>query len=208
MGKMHEKRFIILSAMLILLVSVGFVGNRLVSLPKDLETAADYINHEEQQMLQHDGEVLVDSLNLTSIPEKSGNESMLDAGLLVTSDEITENIDKDSYFGELRATLNMDRNEIISMLSGVIEETPDGNEKTNATQQKLKIIEYMEKENTMESLIENKGFADAFVVMTDTSVNVSVNKQELTKSDVAKILDIVMRETGRKADQIIIQPKF
>lgn len=208
MGKMHEKRFIILSAMLILLVSVGFVGNRLVSLPKDLETAADYINHEEQQMLQHDGEVLVDSLNLTSIPEKSGKESMLDAGLLVTSDEITENIDKDSYFGELRATLNMDRNEIISMLSGVIEETPDGNEKTNATQQKLKIIEYMEKENTMESLIENKGFADAFVVMTDTSVNVSVNKQELTKSDVAKILDIVMRETGRKADQIIIQPKF
>ncbi|MGI6752520.1 MAG: SpoIIIAH-like family protein [Anaerovoracaceae bacterium] len=210
MKKVYKKRLFILSGMVVLLVCVGFIGNRFGTPPANLETALDYVNYEEQQLLKHDGEVLVDSLNLTAISGGKNHEKEGDAktGLLVTSDEMTDLSDADSYFGELRATLNMDRNEIISMLSGVIEEAPDGAEKTNATKQKLKLIEYMEKENTIESLLENKGFIDAFVVITDTSVNVTVNKQELTKSDVAKILDIVVRETGRNPDQIVIQPKF
>lgn len=94
------------------------------------------------------------------------------------------------------------------MLTSVIEESDPGPEKDNATQQKLKIIEYMNTEKVIENLIENKGFAEAFVVMTDTSVNVTVNKEELTQSDVAKIMDVVIRETKRPADQIVIQNKF
>jgi hypothetical protein len=35
-----------------------------------------------------------------------------------------------------------------------------------------------------------------------------VKKEELTQSDVAKILDVVKRETGRAADQIVIQNKY
>ena len=73
---------------------------------------------------------------------------------------------------------------------------------------KLKIIEYMNTEKVIENLIVNKGFAEAFVVMTDTSVNVTVNKEELTQSDVAKIMDVVLRETKRPADQIVIQNKY
>jgi hypothetical protein len=91
----------------------------------------------------------------------------------------------------------------------VIEETKDGSqEKNDATQQKLKIIDYMNKEKVIENLIKNKGFADALVLMTDNSVNVTVAKQEITQSDVAKICDIVMRETGRDAGQIVIQSKY
>ena len=89
----------------------------------------------------------------------------------------------------------MDRNQVISMLTDVIAETKDGPEKNNATQQKLKIIDYMEKERTIENLIENKGFPETLVLMTDNSITVTVNKQEITQSDVAKICDIVMRET-------------
>ena len=44
--------------------------------------------------------------------------------------------------------------------------------------------------------------------MSDNAVNVTVNKQELTKSDVAKICDIIMRETGREASEIVIQSKY
>ena len=62
--------------------------------------------------------------------------------------------------------------------------------------------------NEMESLIENKGFTEALVVITDTSVNISVKKQDLSQSDVAKIMDIAIRETGRKAEEIVIQSKF
>ncbi len=66
----------------------------------------------------------------------------------------------------------------------------------------------MNRENEMENLIENKGFAEALVIITDTSVNISVKKQELSQADVAKIMDIAIRETGRKAEEIVIQSKF
>ncbi|HEY9758971.1 MAG TPA: SpoIIIAH-like family protein, partial [Oculatellaceae cyanobacterium] len=129
--------------------------------------------------------------------------------LIVTSDDLSELANADAYFEEVRATISMDRNQVISMLTDVIEESKDGSaEKNNATQQKLKIIDYMNKEKVIENLIKNKGFEDALVLMTDNSVNVTVNKQEITQSDVAKIYDIVMRETGRDASQIVIQSKY
>jgi len=132
----------------------------------------------------------------------------IDKSLIVTSDNLEELANADTYFEEVRATINMDRNQVISMLTDVIEETKDGPEKNNATQQKLKIINYMNTEKVVENLIKNKGFTDALVLITDNSVNVTVYKQEISQSDVAKICDIVIRETGRDASQIVIQSKY
>ena len=62
----------------------------------------------------HDGDVLVDSLN---VEEEKGEDQSSDSkdSELVTSDDVSENTD--TYFQELRATLDMDRNQIISMLT-------------------------------------------------------------------------------------------
>lgn len=207
--------------MLALLLCISVVNNRLTA-SEDLSASAGYVDYEVEQMQEHDGEVLVDSINVTELPGTSGGaadvstEGALSAetgagtsgAALRTSDEEDELQNSDAYFGEVRATINMDRSEVLSMLTDVIKETPDGPEKNNATEQKLKIIDYMNKEKVIENLIENKGFPEALVLITDSSVNVTVNKQELTKTDVAKICDIVMRETGKSADQIVIQSKF
>lgn len=126
----------------------------------------------------------------------------------VTSDDISELDNADTYFDEVRATLNMDRNQIISMLTDVIAEAESESEKDNAAAQKLKIIDYMDKEQLIEKLIDTKGLPSCLVLISDNAVNVTVNKQDLTQSDAAKICDIVMRETGRDAGQIVIQSKF
>jgi stage III sporulation protein AH len=225
--------------MLALIVAIGALNNRLNG-EKDLSASAGYTDYELEQMTLHDGDVLVDSLNVTGVPgtsseaavvdtaagaqdttEQTGAETgdateqtaaedgAIDSSMIVTSDDLSEATNADAYFQEVRATINTDRNQVISMLTDVIEESKDGSsEKNNATQQKLKIIDYMNKEKVIENLIKNKGFTDALVLMTDNSVNVTVNKQEITQSDVAKICDIVMRETGRDAGQIVIQSKY
>jgi hypothetical protein len=59
----------------------------------------------------------------------------------------------------------------------------------------------------VENLIKNKGFADALVLMT-TIRSMSCKQTGNHQSDVAKICDIVMRETGRNASQIVIQSKY
>ena len=93
------------------------------------------------------------------------------------------------------------------MLSDVMKESDNNVEKENATQQKLKIIGYMEKEKEIENLITTKGMPESLVLITDNAVNVTVNKAQLEQTDVAKICDIVIRETGRPASQIVIQSK-
>lgn len=237
-----KNKKIVLVTMLVLIVGIGVLNNKLNN-DQDLSASAGYTDYELEQMTLHDGDVLVDSLNVTEVPGTSSNSAVgtpdqadanepdgenavvdtiagadqttdsssaaLDASMIVVSDDISEVANADTYFEEARATINMDRNQVISMLTDVIEETKDGTaEKNNATQQKLKIIDYMNKEKVIENLIKNKGFTDALVLMTDNSINVTVNKQEITQSDVAKICDIVMRETGRDASQIVIQSKY
>ena len=57
-------------------------------------------------------------------------------------------------------------------------------------------------------MIESKNLPASFVLITESSVNVTVDKQELDTNTVAKICDIVMRETGLGADKIIIQSMY
>ena len=211
MKNVHRKRAVILTGVLALLVCVGVAANQQERDNLALEASEGYADYEKEQLAEHDGEILVDSISISS---KEGSSSEQENGKaenvseLVTSDDLESLKNTDTYYDEVRATINMDRNEILSMLTSVIEETKDGAEKDNATQQKLKIIEYMNKESEMENLIANKGFSNALVLMSDSTVTVTVNKQDLTQSDIAKITDIVMRETGRSADKIVIQSKF
>ncbi len=211
MNKSLRKKTLILLSMLVVVLAIGVINNRLAE--RDALTASeDYVNYEQEQIDEHDGEVLVDSVQLSAVPGTSPDENseapIEESAVVITSDDVAELESADAYFAEIRATMDMDRSEILSMLTTVIAESDAGPEKDNATQQKLRIIEYMNTEKVMESLIVNKGFAEAFVIMTDTSVNVTVNKEDLSQSDVAKIIDVVIRETGRSAEQVVIQHKY
>lgn len=150
----------------------------------------------------HDGDVLVDSLNISkdeTEPEKNETESV------ASDDGVENNIDK--TFAEERANITLDRNEVIAMLTNTIAQADNDSEKKNATEQKLKIIKYMDQEQIIEKLIKTKNLPESLVIITDNSVNVTVNTQELLRSDVAKIYDIVMRETNRDAEEIVVQNK-
>ena len=128
--------------------------------------------------------------NLRSQEVDNNKIPIHDGDVLVTSDDVTELEDSDAYFKELRATLDMDRNKLLSMME---------------EKEKAKLLEYMEQEKTIETLIMNKGLHESFVVITDTGVNVTVNTKELDQNTVTKICEIIMRQTGRKASEIVVQ---
>ena len=94
----------------------------------------------------------------------------------------------------MRAKLDLERNKLLSSLDSEAE--------------KKRITGYMEKELAVESLIKSKNLPLSYVVMTEGGVSVTVDKQELDTNTVAKICDIVMRETGLTADKIVIQSKY
>lgn len=215
MNKVSKKKKLVLFGLLGLVLCLAVV-NQSINKEQTLKTSAEYTNYEKQEMLEHDGDVLVDSLNIKTV---AGSDAVSGAGVsavsnssinseVVTSDDVSELSNTDTYFGEIRTTIDSDRNQVISMLTDVVAETESTVEKENATKQKLKIIGYMEKEKTIESLISAKALPECLVLLTDNAVNVTINKEQLDQADVAKICDIVIRETGRPANQIIIQSKI
>lgn len=127
-----------------------------------------------------------------------------DGDVLVTSDNVAEPENSDTYMQELRANLEMDRNKIISMLSDAEASASGTEEKKRASEEKMKILDYMEQETTIETLIKNKELPDTFVVISDNGINVTVNSEDLDQSTVSKICEIIIRQTGRNADEIVL----
>jgi len=133
----------------------------------------------------HDGDVLVDSLAVSE-----------------------ENAPAEGSFEEMRASLELERNKLIATLDSTINTSKNDAEKTNASKEKERILSTMETELAVESLIKSKNLPESYVVITENSVCVTVDKQELDTNTVAKICDIVMRETGKSADKIVVQSKY
>lgn len=164
----------------------------------------DHTKTASDEIPVHDGDVLVDSLNVKEEPEKSPDTRRSESEL-VTSDDVKELENTDTYFQELRATMDMDRNKVISMLTEAEASAATSQEKEAATKEKMQILKYMDQEQTVEALITNKGLPETFVVLTDNGVTATVNSKELDQEMVTKICDIIMRETGRKATEIVVQ---
>ena len=129
------------------------------------------------------------------VTSQMGNEIPVhDGDVLVDSLAVSEDADKEGTFEDMRAALDLERNKLLSSM--------------DSEQEKKRITGYMEKELSVESLIKSKNLPSSYVVITESCVTVTVDKQELDTNTVAKICDIVMRETGRTADKIVIQSKY
>lgn len=78
--------------------------------------------------------------------------------------------------------------------------------KEEAVAQMLELNAIADKEDATETLLEAKGFSDAFVRITEDNVDVVVNAESLTEQEVAQITDIVTRKTGMDVKDIVIAP--
>lgn len=166
------------------------------------------LSKETADIPEHDGEVLVDSLNVSESDDAQDENGATEDTELVTSDDVSDMAQSDTYFKEMRASINLDRNEMIAMYTDAEVTAGNSTEKENAQDKKMKLMQNMQMEQDVENAIAAKGMPECLVLISENGVNVTVNKQELNDTDVAKICDIVMRETGMKASDIIIQSKF
>ena len=181
---MKIRRSLVFLSVAVIVCCIGVINNRIQS--SSLGVSAGYDDYEAAEMEKHNGEVLVDSLNITQMPGSPDG-----------SNKAGSSLDASDASKSSESSVKMD----------TIETSAEGSEKNSAEEQRSKLLEYMEMEKSVESLIRNKGFTDAFVLITDRSVNVTVQAETLSDRDAAKILDIVIRETGRSVDDVVIQAK-
>lgn len=109
--------------------------------------------------------------------------------------------------GDYFETFRKDREEVRALEMEYLDEViaasaSDQETLADAQQQKLALVENMEKEFTIESMVKAKGFEDAAVTFHSGTVNVVVKSTELSDGQVAQILDIVQGQTGESAENI------
>ena len=113
----------------------------------------------------------------------------------------------DTYFVQAKLEREQARASQKDMLTEMINNTNvDDTKKQECADNLLEIQQRIEKETAAEAMIESKGFSEAYVRIDDDTVDVVVNKSELTDTELARIMDIVTRKTGMSESQVRISP--
>ena len=134
----------------------------------------------------------VTSVNADAKTEKTADEEK-------TSSKRAESTETEGFFADARLKKQAARDEALSLLKDTLS-SGDASEsaKEEATQKISAIASNSVKETKIENLIVGKGFSDEVVMMEEGSVTASVagSNGALTETDVAKIADIIVGETG------------
>ena len=119
---------------------------------------------------------------------------------------VSKNLEE-GYFSEEKLLREQSRAEQEEQLTEyVANENLDQDAKSKAAANLIEIQERIEKENSAEALLKAKGFSEVYVRIDDDTVDVVVNKAELTDSEIAQIEEIVNRKTGYSVGKINITP--
>lgn len=111
------------------------------------------------------------------------------------------------FFTEYRFERENTRKKEIEYIRDIIDNPNSETEMKNEAQaQLLEITANMERELNIEGLLKAKGFSDSIVLFNRDYVSIIVDKEELAPEEVAQILDVVKRESGKSADNIKIIP--
>lgn len=93
-----------------------------------------------------------------------------------------------------------------TLLKVINDETVSEKEKTSAVEAMVEITKSSELENTIETLLEAKGFSNVIVTLSDNQVDVIIDEQEITDQKRAQIEETIKRKTDISADKIVITP--
>jgi len=125
----------------------------------------------------------------------------------VQADPVMEEESVETFFASYRSERNSVRAQEVAYLDSIIQNrSTEKDVLSQAQTRKLEITRRMEQEVTVEGLLRAKGFSDAIVTLSDSTVNVVVSDAVLTEAQAAQILQIVMDETNMTAQNVKIIP--
>lgn len=111
---------------------------------------------------------------------------------------------EDDYFATARLSRKQARDNAINMLKDAAADENADQSVLNEASETLQVLAgYTVAESQIENLVTAKGYTDCVAFMGAESISVVVGDQDgLDATDVARIMDIVVQETGYEPNQI------
>ena len=203
MKKYVKKNQVIIAALTVLLGIAGYInfsGNTIDLAKGDKkEKDATESAFAENELEANAGEVIVEDLEEGENIELNSDEESIGEAVLTSTGPSVNNI----------VNMKLNREQVRSKSKEYYLEiiNNDGMDEASvaaATDAYIKLTEDMEKESETETLLVARGYSNAVVSIGEDSVDVIVDKSELSDSERAQIEDIVMRKTSCTVDQIVI----
>ena len=206
-----KKNQVIISALVVMIAAAGYlnyidstggVSEVMVTDEGELALGDDVAFTDEDTAIASDSE----ETTAESAESETGKEK--EAANPDSGEAVFVNSSQDSsYFVQAKLDREQSRSKQKDMLNEMLNsEKINDEQKNEVTTAMLQIQQRIEKETAAESMIKAKGFGDVYVRIDDDTVDVVVDKAELTDAEIAQIEDIVKRKTGVSADKIRIPP--
>ena len=109
-----------------------------------------------------------------------------------------------SLLTSYRASKMETRNSMLEMYDSIISTSKDTDQIIETNAKISELASRMDSETVLEGMIMASGFEDVVVTNVDDSYTVMVKSNGLTSDDVAKILGILVKETGVSATNVKI----
>lgn len=220
MKKLLRKNQIIITALVVMVALAGYLSmteREDLSLPTVNESVQDDAVadiSDEDIVLDGDGSVSSASVaaaegevadDKTGAVQTGGNDvaSRENAGEAV----LVSNTVEKNFFEEAKLSREQTRAKNKETLTSLVNNANISSaQKDKAMKQIMKMTTISEKETATENLLAAKGFNEAVVTISDESVDVIVNAENLTEQQIAQIADVVKRKTECSPDKIVISP--
>lgn len=163
------------------------------------EAAAMTENSQTAEESQGSADGETQTVEESTIPEETGDD-LPGTAVLVDSDAVIP-----EYFAEAKVERENARAKSQDILYDLMAsaDTPES-EKSLAAQEIIALQKRVENEAAAEAMIKAKGFNEVFVRIYDESVDVIVDREEISQQEAAQIQDIITRITGAGASDIRI----
>ena len=201
MKKIFKKNQIIVTVLAILIVIAGYLKYTDANFNDKNKEVTNEIyesTYGTDDMLSN-GEIA--SLDENETGEAVEETTLQPGEAVMTSSKLTDfiiqaRIDREQIRSKNKETL----------LKVINVETVSEKEKTSAVEAMVEITKSSELENTIETLLEAKGFSNVIVTLSDNQVDVIIDEQEITDQKRAQIEETIKRKTDISADKIVITP--
>ena len=170
---------------------------------------AGYLNWSYQDTIHvTDGESYIEpGKKLGEAQYVSGVEENVEETEAAAEAEDTAEIvtDTGGYFEQAKLNRETSRSKSLEILNSTAEnEKFDQEIRQKAGDKILETAENTERENTMESIAQSKGYAEICVYLEDNSANIMVRKEGFCEEDVVKLTDIATETLNLSANNIKI----
>lgn len=125
------------------------------------------------------------------------------------STEADLNEESMNFFVDSRMGRDNARSAMREELEKIISDTNQTEEaKQTASTQMMLLLSKGDKENTIETLVKERGYEDALCMIEENGVELCVkSSEELNAEQVNAIVDVIVRTTGMSPSNIVVKPK-